>query len=359
MYPALSIQQALATGSNPGLQTLWVGGVGGMEAELVKRTGLDFEAIPAAGVHGVGLRALPGNILKLLQGLMESRRILRRFRPDVLLFTGGYVAVPMALAARLPGVGIRRPHSLVYIPDIEPGLALKVLLRLADHAALTVEASRSYIPQSIAATSTGYPLRSDLKRLDRSQARQLMGISSSLPVLLVTGGSKGARSINRALLQALPKLLEMVEVIHLSGKLDWPEVEEANQKLPGQLAARYHPFPYLHEEMGAALSAADLVVSRSGASSLGEYPFFGLPAILVPYPYAWRYQRVNAEYLVQHGAAILLPDEQLGEKLVGVVSDLAQDNVRRQAMCKAMFSLSQPQAAGAIAGILSKLAESV
>lgn len=340
------------------MQTLWVGGVGGMEAELVKRTGLNFEAIPAAGVHGVGLRALPGNILKLLQGLMASRRILRRFRPDVLLFTGGYVAVPMALAARLPGLGIPRPRSLVYIPDIEPGLALKVLLRLADHAALTVEASRPYMPQGIPATSTGYPLRSDMKKWDRIQARQVLGISSSLPVLLVTGGSKGARSINRALLQGLPRLLEQMEVIHLSGKLDWPEVEEAARKLPGPFAVRYHPYPYLHEEMGAALSAADLVVSRSGASSLGEYPFFGLPAILVPYPYAWRYQRVNAEYLVRRGAAIMLPDEQLGEKLVGVVRDLMNDETRRQAMHTAMSSLSQPQAAGAIAGILSKLAES-
>src|SRR5512144_1423244 len=99
VYPALSIQQALPTGSNSsdsGQGTLWVGGVGGMEAELVQRTGLKFEAIPAAGVHGVGLRTLPGNVLKLLQGLLASRRILSHYRPDVLLFTGGYVAVPMA-----------------------------------------------------------------------------------------------------------------------------------------------------------------------------------------------------------------------------------------------------------------------
>jgi UDP-N-acetylglucosamine--N-acetylmuramyl-(pentapeptide) pyrophosphoryl-undecaprenol N-acetylglucosamine transferase len=214
------------------------------------------------------------------------------------------------------------------------------------------------MPHGIAATSTGYPLRSDLNHWDHSQARQALGITSSLPVLLVTGGSKGARSINRAVLKGLPELLEQVEIIHLSGKLDWPEVEEASQRLPETLAGRYHPYPYMHEEMGAALSAADLVLSRSGASSLGEYPFFGLPAILVPYPYAWRYQRVNAEYLVQQGAAIILPDDQLGEKLVGVVRDLARDEARRQSMRNAMASLSQPQAAGAIAAILSKLAES-
>jgi UDP-N-acetylglucosamine--N-acetylmuramyl-(pentapeptide) pyrophosphoryl-undecaprenol N-acetylglucosamine transferase len=149
-----------------------------------------------------------------------------------------------------------------------------------------------------------------------------------------------------------------MEVIHLSGQLDWQEVEQESRKLPAGLAGRYHPYPYLHEEIGAALSAANLVVSRAGASCLGEYPFFGLPAILVPYPYAWRYQHVNAEYLVKHGAAVVLPDEQLGEKLLDLVSNLMQDQRRRQAMSEAMLSLSQPQAAGAIAGILSKLAES-
>lgn len=329
-----------------------------MEAELVQRAGLKYESIPAAGVHGVGPRALPGNTFKLLKGLQASWRILKNFHPDVLLFTGGYVAIPMALAARLPGLGFRRPRSLVYIPDIEPGLALKTLLRFADHAALTVEETRAFLPADLPATSTGYPLRSDLKRWDRDRATRVLGLSSELPVLLVMGGSKGARSINQALLRSLPRLLETMEVIHLSGQLDWQEVEQESRKLPAGLAGRYHPYPYLHEEIGAALSAANLVVSRAGASCLGEYPFFGLPAILVPYPYAWRYQHVNAEYLVKHGAAVVLPDEQLGEKLLNLVSNLMQDQRRRQAMSEAMLSLSQPQAAGAIAGILSKLAES-
>jgi UDP-N-acetylglucosamine--N-acetylmuramyl-(pentapeptide) pyrophosphoryl-undecaprenol N-acetylglucosamine transferase len=270
----------------------------------------------------------------------------------------------MALAARLPLLGFRRPRSLVYIPDIEPGLALKVLLSFADHAALTVEAARDFLPGGLPATTTGYPLRSDLKHWDRNEARQVLGLNSPtvsepLPVLLVTGGSRGARSINRALLQDLPTLLQKMEVIHLSGQLDWPEVEQASRTLPGELAGRYHPYPYLHEEMSAALSVADLVVSRAGASCLGEYPFFGLPAILVPYPYAWRYQKVNADYLAQHGAALMLPDEQLSEKLLNLITSLIQDQPRRQAMRQVMLSLSQPQAAGAIAGILSNLAESV
>jgi UDP-N-acetylglucosamine--N-acetylmuramyl-(pentapeptide) pyrophosphoryl-undecaprenol N-acetylglucosamine transferase len=130
---------------------------------------------------------------------------------------------------------------------------------------------------------------------------QALHLDPALPVLLVFGGSKGARSINRALLEALPGLLPEMQVLHISGNLDWPEVEAARSALStGEAAAwaeRYHAFPYLHDEMGAALAAADLVVARAGASTLGEFPALGLPAILVPYPHAWRYQKVNADYL--------------------------------------------------------------
>ncbi len=132
-------------------------------------------------------------------------------------------------------------------------------------------------------------------------------MSDQLPILLVFGGSTGARSINRALLAVLPELLKEMQIIHVSGKLDWAEVEAARGQLSGlsgeqaDLAQRYRAYPYLHAEMGAALAAADLALSRAGASSLGEFPQAGLPAILVPYPYAWRYQKVNASYLAAAG----------------------------------------------------------
>jgi len=116
---------------------LWVGGIGGMEAGLVERKQVPFRAIPAAGVHGVGLKKLPGNLWKLAKGYFASRQILKAFKPDVLLFTGGYVAIPMALAAR------HKPMAL-YVPDIEPGLALKVLAYFARRIALTTESSKMY-----------------------------------------------------------------------------------------------------------------------------------------------------------------------------------------------------------------------
>jgi UDP-N-acetylglucosamine--N-acetylmuramyl-(pentapeptide) pyrophosphoryl-undecaprenol N-acetylglucosamine transferase len=336
------------TNQRAGIETLWVGGEGGMEADLVKRAGIPFQAIPAAGIHGVGLRALPGNLAKLSRGLVASRRILRDFRPDALFFTGGYVAFPMALAGR-------STPTLLYVPDIEPGLALKAVARFADRLAVTDADSKQFFPARQRIVVTGYPLRADLGGWSRQTARQHLGLSGDLPVLLVTGGSKGARTINNAVLASLPALLERAQVIHLSGPLDWPAVEAAAQALPQSLAEHYHALPYLHE-MGAALAAADLVVSRAGASALGEYPFFGLPAILVPYPYAWRYQKVNAEALSRRGAAVLLEDHLMKDRLYPLIADLLGDPARREAMRAAMRSLARPGAADAIAGQLLELA---
>ena len=347
MYPALSVLHALEKELE---SVLWVGGEGGMEADLVKRAGLTYAAIPAAGVHGVGVRALPGNLARLARGMLASRRILNQFHPQVLLFTGGYVAVPMAVAAG------RRVPSLLYVPDIEPGLALKTLARYSSTISLTAEPSRGYFTRSRARVEvTGYPTRPELSGWTRERGRSLLGLASESKVVLVTGGSKGAQSINRALLGILPRLLELAEVVHISGQGNWSEVEAAAAQLPGQIAGRYHPLPYLHE-MGAALAAADLVVSRAGASTLGEYPLFGLPAVLVPYPYAWRYQKVNADYLVNHGAAVSIENDALALRLLPLVHDLLLDDERLLYMKSQMASLAQPQAAEKIARLVSELA---
>lgn len=380
MYPALAVLQAVVqddnithdasdgeslvhenTLSSASLkQLLWVGGIDGMEENLVKRAGISFEAIPAAGVHGVGLRALPGNLWKLGQGILASLRLLRQFHPDVLFFTGGYVAVPMALAGRLPVSGMSRPRSLLYVPDIEPGLALKTLARFADKIAVTSENSQVYFPRKRRVVVTGYPTRQDLRRWKLDEACNALGLSVDVPTMLVFGGSKGARSINRALLKALPQLLLDLQVIHISGQLDWPEVENARRQLleslEPELADRYRAYSYLHEEMGAALTAADFVLSRAGASALGEYPLFGLPAILVPYPHAWRYQQVNAEYLAQRGAAIVVQDGDLQERILPLVRELIDEPHQLEKMSAAMRSLANPNAAQNIADHMFELA---
>jgi UDP-N-acetylglucosamine--N-acetylmuramyl-(pentapeptide) pyrophosphoryl-undecaprenol N-acetylglucosamine transferase len=312
-----------------------------METRLVERSGIPFRSIPAAGVHGIGLRTLPRNLWQLGRGVLASRRILREYKPDVLFFTGGYVAVPMALA------GWKVP-SLVYTPDIEPGLALNTLARFADRIAVTAQDSFHYFNRPGRITLTGYPTRTDLNRWTPQAARRLLGLTEESPVLLVSGGSKGARSINNAVLANLPGLVEMAQVVHISGELDWPVVAAKIKDLTKTQSARYHAFPYLHEEMGAALAAADLALSRAGASTLGEYPLFGLPAILVPYPHAWRYQKVNADYLVRHDAAVMLEDAKLSDQILTVVNALLSDTQKMASMHIAMQSLSHPEAAAEI-----------
>src|SRR5512144_1922032 len=193
VYPALAVHGAL-TAKVPTVETLWVGGEGGMEESLVKRQGIPFRSVPAAGVHGVSLMALPGNLVQIGRGILAARSILNDFQPDVLLFTGGYVAVPVALAGHsIP--------SLLYVPDIEPGMALKSLARFADVIAVTTEESQKYFKKPVHAT--GYPLRPELALWERQTAHEHLEISGELPVLLVSGGSKGARSINLAVLRNL------------------------------------------------------------------------------------------------------------------------------------------------------------
>ena len=345
MYPALAVHSALAAKVTD-MDALWVGSQGGMEESLVKRQGLAFRTVPAAGVHGVGLAALPRNLTMLGRGVLAARRILNDFEPNVMFFTGGYVAVPVALAGRsIP--------TLLYVPDIEPGMALKSLARFADAITVTTDQSQKYFSKPV--YEVGYPLRADLALWDRKTANQHLGISGKAPVLLVFGGSLGAHSINMAVMNILGELLEKFEIIHLSGEQDWQIVNRTREELPTELVPRYHALPYLHD-MGAALAAADLVVSRAGASCLGEYPLFGLPAILVPYPHAWRYQKVNADYLTRRGAAITLEDHRLNDDLQVTLNVLIENPNKLKAMRAAMFELSHPRAAEKIASALIELA---
>jgi len=341
VYPALTVSEKLDKNQH---QVLWIGSEGGMEADLIARTGLEFKAIQAAGVHGVSITKLPSNLAKLLRGYQQSKKILEEFQPDVLFFTGGYVAIPLALAGR-------KFKSLLYVPDIEPGLALKTLAKFSDHIALTTLESKQWFSEKTNMTVTGYPLRDDIKKWVKSEAREYFKLEPNLPTILFMGGSSGARSINQAVLSILDELLEKYQVIHLTGHLDWEEI----QKRTSQLGPRYQAFPYLHE-VGAAMACADLVVSRAGASILGEYPYFGLPAVLVPYPYAWKYQKVNADYLVERGAAVLLEDKFLKASLLSMITDLMKDQERLAQMSAAMRALSNPNAALAISELLMEMA---
>lgn len=344
--------------SSKQISTLWVGGIGGMEAQIVRRLDVPYQEIPAAGLHGVGWKRLPSNVLQIGRGIKASQNLLRSFQPHVILFTGGYLAFPMAIAARFGMPKAKRPSIVLYVPDIEPALALKVISPIADRINVTTEESRRYFPADHRLKVSGYPLRAEhyawaTHPQRKENACQVFQLDPQIPIVLVFGGSKGARSINQALLAILVQLLEFSQVIHVSGYLDWDEVQAFQSWLKTHAAEhhfqRYRPFPYLHEEMSAAFAAADLAVCRAGASVLGELPLFGLPAILVPYPHAWRYQQVNAEYLSKKRAVRILKDSDLPFKLLDEIRALLENPQALTEMRVALNSLAQPFAAYAVA----------
>jgi UDP-N-acetylglucosamine:LPS N-acetylglucosamine transferase len=274
---------------------------------------------------------------------------LRRFRPDALFLTGGYVGVPVALAGRqLP--------KTVFVPDIEPALAMKWIARTADRVCVSTQQSVSFYDRRERVRVTGYPIRPAFRGLTRAEGRRGLGLSLDRPVVLVSGGSRGARSINEAVWRILPGLLMRAQVVHLTGTLDWPRVDGILRHKAGARLDDYHPFPYLHEEMGEALAAADVAVSRAGASVLGEYPHFGLPSILVPYPHAWRYQKVNADHMVERGAAVQLDDAALNDQLWPTLVGLLDAPERLLAMAAAARTLATQSASESIAEQIIALA---
>ncbi|MFN3761576.1 MAG: UDP-N-acetylglucosamine--N-acetylmuramyl-(pentapeptide) pyrophosphoryl-undecaprenol N-acetylglucosamine transferase [Anaerolineae bacterium] len=360
VYPGLAVLQALKE-MGP-VEVLYVGGQGSVEERLVARAGLPFAGIPAGGLHGLAPWRAARNLVRLARGFLAALRLGRRRRPDALFVTGGYASVPVALAARVLRVPI-----LLYLPDIEPGLAVRFIARLATRIGATVEDSRAFLPAHKVVV-TGYPVRPEFAGIERTAAREALGLPDGERVLLVFGGSTGARSINQAVIENLEALLEVAHVVHVTGERDWRWVESSARLLgphptPSGFAAtgggaaagggggvRYHPYPYLHgAAMGQALAAADLAVCRAGASTLGELPYFGLPAVLVPYPYAWRYQRVNARWLASRGAAVVLEDAHLKEELVPTVRSLLEDPARLARMREQALALARPDAAKSLA----------
>ncbi len=353
MYPALAVADWLAIDSPTPSTMRWVGSAGGVEESLTARAGIPFESISAAGVRGKNPLAIMRGLWSLSRGFGQARRLLGTFRPDVLFVTGGYVCVPVTLAAWLAGV-----PTLIYLPDVQPGMAIRFLARFADVVAVTVPSAMDHFRPGQAIV-TGYPARRELFERDAVEARVGLGLKredQELPVLLVFGGSQGAHSINQAVSEGVEQLLEVTQVIHISGQRDAEWTQTRRAALPERLRARYHLHTYLHEEMVDALLSADLVVSRAGASTLGEFPAAGLPAVLVPYPHAGAHQWDNANYLIEAGAAIAIADGDLERALIPTTLELLVDKSRRAGMRQAAQGLARPDAAQRIGELLIDLA---
>jgi UDP-N-acetylglucosamine--N-acetylmuramyl-(pentapeptide) pyrophosphoryl-undecaprenol N-acetylglucosamine transferase len=264
--------------------------------------------------------------------------------------TGGYVTVPIALAARR-----RRIPVMVYLPDLEPGWAVRFISWFADRVAVSFDQVHRFFPEHKVWTS-GYPVRVELLNADRDSGYQTLSLDPAQRTLLVFGGSRGSKKINRAVGAILTDLLTRCQVIHVSGHLDWMWVKEKRDQLTPALQARYRAYPYLHRELPAAFAVSDLVVARAGAATLGEWPALGLPSILVPYPYSGQHQQKNADFMVSHGAAVCIADSELETQLEPTVMHLLQDELALEKMKMCARALSRPDAADRLAAELDRLA---
>jgi UDP-N-acetylglucosamine--N-acetylmuramyl-(pentapeptide) pyrophosphoryl-undecaprenol N-acetylglucosamine transferase len=354
IYPALAAVTALRRRGLATENILWVGTKGEMEQTLVPRAGIRLETIVGGPIAGVPLPRKLLNGGKLLLSVGKARQLVRRFHPDVMFMTGGYMAFPFTLACRWLGVPIT-----IYLPDVEPGQSIQFSLRYAQKVGATTDGSAQFVPVDKLVV-TGYPVRPELRaaaNLSLETALAAFDLQPGRSTLMVFGGSRGAQAINRALMNILPELLQTVQIIHVSGTFTWDEVATNAKTLPKGLRDFYRPYPYLHDEMGHAFRAADLVVARAGASMLGESPAFSLPSILVPLAWAWRYQKVNADYLCEHGTAVQLTDETLNEKLLPTIQTLLADPDKLTKMQQAARALDVPNGAENLAEMIEAVAK--
>jgi UDP-N-acetylglucosamine--N-acetylmuramyl-(pentapeptide) pyrophosphoryl-undecaprenol N-acetylglucosamine transferase len=360
VYPALTVAQALREISCPppssapaapeALELLYVGVKGKIDAELVGREGIPFKAVAALPLRTGTLAGATRGAMTLASGTMEAYRILNGFRPDVVFATGGYGSAGVGMAARLQ----KRP-LLLFLPDVEAGLAVKALAKIADQIAVSVPVALNAVPKEKTKV-TGYPVRPQFFSIDRAAARAHLGLHENLPALLVSGASSGANAINRAVAAWAPDFLRLGQLVHICGARDEPWLRQGRERLSPELQSRYHLHAYLHDDMPYALAAADIAVMRAGASTLGELPATRLPAVLVPGEYEGWDQSPNARYLEGEGAAVMLPQSRLEADLGPTVMGLLGDSDRRQRMQEALSRLARPDAALKLAQMLLKLA---
>ena len=330
----------------------YIGTADGVEAELARKAGIEFAPIEAGQIRIRNPLKLVQNSIRLAQGGLQARSFLKDWTPDVVFVTGGYVCAPVVWAAHRQGIPI-----LIYLPDVTPGLAVQRLAPSATKVAVTFPEVADFFPGK--AIVSGYPVRRELRERSSTgaEARSHFDLDADTPTILIFGGSRGARSINIATAAILPELLEMAQVIHITGTLDWSQAQERASALSPRQQRRYRAFAYLHDDLPDAFFAADLAVARAGAATLGEFPAVGLPAILVPLPISGGHQHHNAAYLQERGAAVIVADADLGTELLPTITALLDNPERLAAMSAASSALARPDAAEVIANAILQLGE--
>ncbi|HLZ60513.1 MAG TPA: undecaprenyldiphospho-muramoylpentapeptide beta-N-acetylglucosaminyltransferase [Ktedonosporobacter sp.] len=346
IYPALAVATQLRDHYNADI--LYLGSDDGLETELIPAEGLRFAAVKAGKLHRYLAWETVTGVARVPVGLWQAVSIVRKFRPDVAFTSGGYVAVPAGLAAKLNGVPL-----LMHQQDVPPNLSNRLIAPLATRISVAFADSLPYFPAQ-KTLLLGNPLRQailDVRQTTQQQARSTLGLLPDLPLLLVTGGSQGARHLNQVVCQALPELLMHCQVLQISGSKLFEETrtlaESTMSALDGETRQRYRLVPYLSAEMPLALQAADLVICRSGASTLSELAALGKPGILVPLPpgIGSSPQEVNADTFGRKQAAIVIRNAALqADLLAKEVYAIIATPARLEAMTEAIRGFARPQA---------------
>ncbi|MGH7707725.1 MAG: UDP-N-acetylglucosamine--N-acetylmuramyl-(pentapeptide) pyrophosphoryl-undecaprenol N-acetylglucosamine transferase [Vulcanimicrobiaceae bacterium] len=329
VYPALAIAEALADqpAAAP-LRLLYVGKRDGLEAEIVPPTGLPIAFVATAPVARRSAAQMMTAIAANAVGVVQALAVLHRFRPHVAVATGGYVAFPVMLAARIVrAIGLSRVRLALLEPNAKPGLTNRLLAPLVDEIWIAADGEPGAFGRK--AVRTGTPLRAAFSRpMDRAAARAALGLAPEPTTVVVIGGSQGARSLNDATLRLLRAggLPRGRQILLVCGRRDHGAVAAALAKI--ETRGRAHVIPYL-DDPRAAYAAADLVVARSGAGTLAELAATGTPALLVPFPFATDgHQARNAESFARRGAARVIPDGELdGARLHREIDDALTVNV--------------------------------
>ena len=342
VYPAISIAQALKDAAKD-VQLLYMGSSHGPEGELARSAGLDFVAIPSGPLtKALSARNL-SSLFKLVTGVFRARAVQKRFAPDVVIGTGGYTTASILLAQRSLGGKI-----MIHEQNARPGRTNIFLAKLADKICVTFDASTAFLPKE-KVVLTGLPTRREFKSLpDKIAARRALGLDESMFTIVAVGGSQGAKRPNEIISAAWPLIDDgATQLLHQVGARNINDIKAR---------PRYHVKAYI--EMPIALASADLVISRSGASTISEITSVGLPSILFPYPHAYAdHQTTNAKCLVEPGAAVLCNDAATTpEALAGIISDLRASTDKLAAMAQASAALGKPDAADRVAAIALSIA---
>ncbi len=352
MYPALAVARALRD-AHPDVELAYIGGARGFERRLVAshelRGSLAYHELIVRSLRSAGVsHHVVLDPARLGASVPQAWLLLGRLRPAAVFTTGGYLALPLVLAARMRGI-----PTLVWEGNVRPGRATRAIGRYATRVAVSFPPTLEAFPGN--SFVSGTPIRS-FAGIDRDAARHGFGIDPGDRLMLVFGGSQAVARMSSATFEALPRLLADWHVLHVAGEGAMADASAVRQSLPESLRPRYIAEPFLTDRMADALAAADLVVGRAGSSTCAEIAAVGVASILVPYPYAGAHQRYNATYLAEQGAAVAVADEEFdADRLVAEASALL-DAGPREAMAVAARKLGKPDAAATLADELVAMA---